>query len=39
MFEMIESFRFRGVVSGGSGINDDNGDMVGESYPPSLIIV
>ena len=39
MFEMIESFGFRGVVSGGSGINDDSGEMVGESYPPSLIKV
>ena len=27
---MIESFGFRGVVSGGSGINDDSGEMVGE---------
>ena len=36
---MIESFGFRGVVSGGSGINDDSGEKVGERYPASLIRV
>ena len=36
---MIESVGFRGVVSGGSGINNDSGEKVGERYPPSLVKV
>ena len=38
MDESIESLGFRGVVFGGSGINDGNGEMVGESYPPCLVV-
>ena len=38
MDEMVERLGFRGVVFGGSGINDGNGEMVGESYPPCLMV-
>ena len=38
MDEMVESLGFRGVIFGGSGINDGNGEMVGESYPPCLMV-
>ena len=36
MDEMVESLGFRGEVFGVSGINDGNGEKVGERYPPSL---
>ena len=36
--EIVESRGFRGVVFSGSGITDGNGEMVGESYPPCLMV-
>ena len=38
MDEIVESLGFRGVVFGGSGINNGNGEMVGESYLPCLVV-
>ena len=33
---LIESVGFRGVVSGGSEVNNASGEMVGERYPPGI---